>query len=67
MVRCMLIFQVETGMKKTTYRHDKSDNRKVAVGLLNTQNLLTVYWVLATQPDLFSRVHLRHPGHLRQK
>ncbi|MDD4873037.1 MAG: hypothetical protein PHR77_20990 [Kiritimatiellae bacterium] len=54
-------------MKKTTYRHDKSDNRKVAVGLLNTQNLLTVYWVLATQPDLFSRVHLRHPGHLRQK
>ena len=45
----------------------KGEGKKITAGLLNTQNLMAVYWILATQPDLFSKIHPGHVRHIRHK
>jgi hypothetical protein len=54
-------------MNRATHMHGRSETRRVALGLLNTQNLLTVYWMLAHQPELLSKGDRRHVTRSREK
>ena len=63
----MLSKNLEVLMNRTANISGRGDYKKLSVGLLNTQNLLTVYWLLANQPEVFARGVQRQGGRSRNR